>query len=397
MPGKTSISWTEATWNPVVGCSVTSPGCTNCYAMTQAVRIQRMTPGSHYLGTTRDSKAGAVWSGKLVLAPEHILLAPLRWRKPRTIFVNSMGDLFHEDVPDAWIDQVFAVMILAAQHTYQVLTKRSARMRAYFARDEDGFMAAEARVEHYAKRFARERGSPIPVGKTLLGTAPWPHVWLGVSAEDQRRADERVPDLLETPAAIRFVSAEPLLGPIDFHRIDCGYVEGVVLGETREEDRREMFRMERDALFDTGDDDRPPLDWIIVGGESGPDARPMHPAWARSIRDQCAAAGVAFHFKQWGEWLPGQNDPHLACRDMPPGRDRVAHWQDGGWGARDCKGPPERNYVMWTPEGEMRRGGSRSGVDPFPVAAWASRVGKVAAGRLLDGVEHNGIPRSEAA
>ena len=137
MADKTGIEWTDATWNPIVGCSVVSPGCTHCYAMSMAARIEKMTPGSHYAGLTDASKAGPVWNGRLALAPDHILTQPLRWQKPRRIFVNSMGDLFHEDVPDDWIDRVFAVMALAPQHTFQVLTKRAERMRNYLLRDPD--------------------------------------------------------------------------------------------------------------------------------------------------------------------------------------------------------------------------------------------------------------------
>jgi protein gp37 len=199
----------------------------------------------------------------LSLAPEHILTAPLRWKKPRTIFVNSMGDLFH--CPHEWIDQVFAVMALAPQHTFQVLTKRAERMRGYMNHPRRRFI-----VEKTA-RILHNQGGTLPQHAIAYFTscpAPLPHVWLGVSVEDQKRADERIPDLLHTPAAVRFISAEPLLGSID--------LQGAV----------------------------PALDWVIVGGESGPGARPMHPDWARSIRDQCGAAGVPFFFKQWGEHAP---------------------------------------------------------------------------------------------
>jgi hypothetical protein len=140
MADKSAIEWTDATWNPVVGCSIVSPGCTNCYAMKMAARIEKMASSpmaahvnvqTHYAGTTQRSKAGAVWTGKVARAPEHILTQPLKWKRPRKIFVNSMGDLFHESIPDEWIDRVFAVMALAPQHTFQVLTKRAERMRSY--------------------------------------------------------------------------------------------------------------------------------------------------------------------------------------------------------------------------------------------------------------------------
>lgn len=270
-----NIEWTEATWNPIVGCTITSPGCTNCYAMKMAGRIERMGTARHYDGTTLTSKAGSVWTGKLALAPEHVLLAPLRRRKPTTWFVNSMSDLFHEDALDAWIDRVFAVMALAPQHTFQILTKRAARMRAFLSRH---------RWHHWARigrAIDSHRWENLPA---IMGgdCAPLPNVWLGVSAEDQRRWDERTADLQATPAAIRFVSAEPLLGPI---------------------------------VGDFSD-----LDWIIVGGESGPGARHMEDAWAESIVQQCAAAGTAAFVKQMGGPVKARMRPipaHLMVRQFP--------------------------------------------------------------------------------
>lgn len=316
MADKSGIEWTDATWNPIVGCSIVSPGCTHCYAMAMAARIERMAVPraaagdgrqTHYAGTTQASKAGPVWTGKVALAPEHILLQPLKWAPPRRIFVNSMGDLFHEDVPDAWIDRVFAVMALAPQHKFQVLTKRSARMRAYCSALVGGerFISREAHL-------LRHPGTPTKAITQVHDhcTGPLPNVWLGVSTEDQRRADERVPDLLATPAAVRFVSAEPLLGPIDFRAIDLdgGYEQVLPLGAGW------MDRLEPGELEGAR------LDWIIVGGESGPGARPMHPDWARSIRDQCAAAGVAFFMKQMSgpvkARMPAIPDD-LIIREMP--------------------------------------------------------------------------------
>lgn len=214
MGDKTKIEWTDASWNPVVGCSIVSPGCTNCYAMGQAARIERCAAGAgqatHYAGLTQPSKAGPVWTGKLALAPDHILTAPLRWKKPRRVFVNSMSDLFHEDVPDEWIDRVFAVMALAPRHTFQVLTKRAKRMRIYLDQRTDN------RAEEIGVAMRAIAGTSDEPGLIEL---PLPSVWLGVSAEDQKRADERIPDLLATPAAVRFVSAEPLLGPIDLTQL----------------------------------------------------------------------------------------------------------------------------------------------------------------------------------
>lgn len=274
MTDKSPIEWTDATWNPIVGCSIVSPGCTNCYAMRQAARIEAMAAGArtetHYSGTTKRVNGKPIWTGKLALAPKSILHQPLRWKRPRRIFVNSMGDLFHEDVPNDWIDHVFAVMALSPQHTFQVLTKRSDRMRDYC--NGDWSLRIIDRLPGHIAGWLSD-------GRNIL-----PNVWLGVSAERQQEADERIPDLLATPAAVRFVSVEPLLRPLNIaeymHDSSCEAPDGDICTCC---EPREIY-----------------LDWVIVGGESGPDARPMHRDWARSIRDQCAAANVAFFFKQWG-------------------------------------------------------------------------------------------------
>jgi protein gp37 len=235
MAGKTGIEWTEDTWNPIVGCSVISPGCTNCYAMKMADRIQRMEAARNrptpYAGTTTQRKAGPVWNGTLRQAPEATLLQPLRWKRPRMIFVNSMSDLFHDSVPDEWIDQVFAVMALCPQHTFQVLTKRAARMRDYMKECEERVAlltldlacatgtSLDKPRQHPAFREEGAFGPTIMDAPRIVGFKIWPlpNVWLGVSVEDQTRANERVPLLLATPAAVRWISAEPLLGPLDLN------------------------------------------------------------------------------------------------------------------------------------------------------------------------------------
>ena len=279
MADKTGIEWTDASWNPVVGCSIVSPGCTNCYAMKQAYRIEKMAAGAgkdtHYAGTTQQSKAGAVWTGKVNLAPDRIITQPLRWERPRKIFVNSMSDLFHADVPDEWIDRIFAIMAMCPQHAFQILTKRADRMRDYMEKytiskseiygeeyRSRSQMVAETIIE-YTSNGAETLKWDAPHETADLEFWPLPNVWLGVSIEDQKRADERIQDLIDTPAAVRFLSIEPLIGPVHIKEIKQ-------------------------------------LDWIICGGESGPGSRPMHPDWARSIRDQCLAANVPFLFKQWG-------------------------------------------------------------------------------------------------
>jgi protein gp37 len=262
-----------------------------------------------------------------------------------------MGDLFHESIPDAWIDRVFAVMALAPQHTFQVLTKRSARMRAYVGnlpnRDD---LVAKAAVWIWGGKDT----DAVFGGVMRAVRQPLPNIWLGVSAEDQRRADERVPDLLATPAAVRFVSAEPLLGPIDF----SGHCDGWSF----------IHSLQGQRYHDNPDgpsscQSYPKLDWIIVGGESGSGARPMHPDWARSIRDQCAAAGVPFFFKQWGEWAP--STPEAAY-----GNPR------SGW--RCLAGHP---HVAKASE-----------LYPEAGAVFIEHMGKARAGRLLDGVTHDAFP-----
>ena len=350
MSDNSSIEWTDATWNPVTGCSVVSPGCTNCYAMGLAGTRLRNHPSR--AGLTIDTKAGPIWNGEVRLN-EQWLTQPLKWKRPRTIFVCAHGDLFHENVPDEWIDRVFAVMALAPQHTFQVLTKRAKRMREYMVSGRrDAWSIAADPVGDFAPLSPQEYANRAHVRvsvptkecfrwESVFSRFPLPNVWLGVSAEDQKRADERVPDLLATPAAVRFVSAEPLLGPINFEPLwgeRAFYVGDAVSGFI---------------------DHEPCIDWIIVGGESGPNARPMHPDWARSIRDQCDA-GAAFFYKQHGEW-----------KALAPG--------DGDW-------PTDTPTMI-----RLRPDGTK-GDDGWPM----QRVGKKFAGRLLDGRTHDEMPTRSA-
>lgn len=340
----TKIEWTEETWNPIVGCSIVSRGCTNCYAMRQAAR-RLDKPGSHYEGTTKVANGNAVWTGKVACAPEHIWLEPLRRKKPTMFFVNSMGDLFHEDVPDEWIDRVFAIMALTPQHTYQVLTKRSVRMREYI------YGNSRCRIgEIVFVNLLRwpDQDKPDDAERWRSAkTRPWPlpNVWLGVSTEDQAHADERIPDLLATPAAVRFISAEPLLGPIDLTRV--GNLASVSSAMPKAITREKRGRPDSGAgsicgaqidsvgspgssitFFQTPDHmggftaasprEWPRLDWVIVGGESGKGARPMHPDWVRSLRDQCDAANVPFFFKQMTKKTEIPDD--LLVREFPNAR-----------------------------------------------------------------------------
>lgn len=299
MAETSAIEWTDATWNPVRGCTKISPGCVNCYAETFAERF-RGVPGHPY-------EQGF----DLRLVPEK-LEEPLKWKTPKKIFVNSMSDLFHKDVPDEFVDKVFGVMGACEDagrgHVFQVLTKRSGRML--------GYMSKRCHRAWNARR---------------LGTEAFPprNVWLGVSVENRRHGLPRIEDLRQTPAAVRFLSVEPLLE-------DLG------------------------ALDLTG------IHWVIVGGESGRKARPMHPDWARSIRDQCQAAGVAFLFKQWGEY---------AVVGCPTDADEVV--QIGAQSDR------------W-----LNRQGGYFHTDWHTVGM--ERIGKKSAGRLLDGREWNEYPGAEA-
>lgn len=338
MADGTKIEWTDATWNPITGCAVVSPGCTNCYAMKLAGTRLKHIPSR--AGLTRDTKAGPVWTGEIRFNAEW-LDQPLRWKRPRMIFVCAHGDLFAPGVTDEMLDQVFAVMALAPQHTFQVLTKRPMRMRDYCSRtDENGRHPAMVQAALLALT-GRWNTPPLD-----LRAWPLANVWAGVSAEDQRRADERVAILLDTPAAVRWVSAEPLLGPIDFTMVSTG----AMLGE---------HDICIDALHGPPDmESGERLDWIVVGGESGHGARPMHPDWARTIRDQCAVAGVPFHFKQHGAWAPLLSD-------------------DGGSWPTD-----EDGFCRLSIDGARTE-------DGWPM----QRVGKTFAGRLLDGVQHDGYPQ----
>lgn len=278
------IEWTDVTWNPVRGCSRVSPGCDSCYAMRQAHRFSG--PGGPYQGLTTIRRGKVDWSGRVRLVPEMLEL-PLRWRKSRRIFVNSMSDLFHEALSDEEIAAVFGVMAAAPQHTFQVLTKRAKRMRETL--NSASFIA---RVELFVsgKQWADQEQMQWPL----------PQVWAGVSAEDQQRADDRIAHLLNTPAAIRFISAEPLLGPIDVSRWDPGRCDC------------ERCRMTSERCPAS----RHPIDWVIVGSESGTKARSMQLEWIASLRDQCADVGVPFFTKQIASRLDRKGgDPKY----WPPG------------------------------------------------------------------------------
>lgn len=272
------------TWNPITGCTQISPGCAHCYAKRMAKRL-----------AGRCGYPAAPHEFDVTLHPDR-LEEPLRWRKPRTCFVCSMSDLFHEDVPFEFIWQIYNVMHTAKQHVFQLLTKRPERALEFYQWLSD---------QHC---------------ETI--TANWfPNIWFGITAENQKQADKRIPVLLQIPAAVRFVSIEPMLGPIDFNRVPGAWAIQQKAGAN--------------------------INWVIVGGETGPGARPMHPDWVRSVRDQCIESGVSFFFKSWGDWR--HNIPQF-IRSLPP---------DHGF------------------------------TEEF------SRVGKKVAGRFLDGREWNEYPEVE--
>lgn len=304
---KTKIEWTDFSWNPITGCSPVSEGCEHCYARRMAQRLK-----GRY-GYPQDDPFRVTF---------HLdrLEQPLKWKKPRHIFVVSMGDLFHEDVDGTWIVNIFEDVIWPTRdtHIYLLLTKRPERMAAFF----DLFLGWKDWYQQYP-------------------------VWLGVTAENQQRADERIPILLQIPAAKHFVSIEPMLGPVSLRSPPA---------------RGRGFR-QWDQIHK--------LDWVIVGGESGPGARPMYPGWPRAARDHCQEAGVPFFFKQWGEWIP-----------------RTLYWPKStayikDWGTLDING-------AWFPKTTPWNG--REGEDSETREYVMYRVGKKHAGRLLDGREWNEVP-----
>jgi protein gp37 len=297
------IEWTESTWNPVTGCDKVSPGCKHCYAERMAERLQAMGQANYKDGF------------KLTLQP-NMLELPLRWKKPRKIFVNSMSDLFHEDVPFEYIAAVFGVMAATARHTYTVCTKRARRMREWFEWLESectkGRISSHGPIGVTASLAADVVGEEILIGLLARTSWPLPNVWLLVSTENQQTFDERVPELLQCSAAVRGVSAEPLLGPIDITQLHSVW------------DKHGEPSGPREGSF-----------WVIVGGESGPKARPCDVGWIRSIVEQCKEAGVACFVKQLG----------AQPLESPVGlRDRK-----GG----DPSEWPEDLRVRWWPEGEQ--------------------------------------------
>lgn len=401
MSTKSKIEWTHrngeagGTWNPLLGCDKVSDGCTHCYAILQCW-IKQHNPNpkikAAFEGLVEQRPDGSLnWTGKVRELPERLAI-PFKQKAPTTWFVNSLSDLFHEDVSDDFIAQVFGVMALTPHHTYQILTKRPDRMLKWFTgkrllentaeyvawwasklpglpeiiwdsrgSDIDRYwnipMSVERSDDDPDKRSGNEY-RPMTVKERTVHCAkrrawpgwPLPNVWIGVSAENQKTADERIPLLLKTPAVIRFLSCEPLLGPIQLGIGGDFYDYGVGKDESG----------------------GPKIHQVIAGGESGKDSRPMHPEWAMDLRDQCQEAGVAFFFKQWGDWQP-RGDEH------------------GCWSVKDSIPGKEQRHVFYTPHPNMHTPVTVLRSTPHPERGeyyhqWMmQRVGKHAAGRILDG------------
>lgn len=300
MSEHSKIEWTDATWNPVLGCSDVSSGCANCYAKNSVWRMSH-NPNAKIAAanaglTERLSNGRIGWTGRVNCIEERLRI-PLHWKQPRRIFVNSQSDLFHPEVPFEFVDQVFAIMSVTPQHTYQVLTKRPERMAEYLQGAKERVIEIGLKIDagwddNYLCWGWRESFWPLK------------NVWLGTSCEDQKTADERVPHLLACPGAVHFISAEPLLGPVcisdewlphAFNREPgCSHCETCV-GRLN----WQSVRPENHGPF---------IRWVIVGGESGIHARPIHPDWARWLRDQCQTSYVPFFFKQWGQENTWQKD-----------------------------------------------------------------------------------------
>lgn len=341
MADKTKIEWSDATWNPITGCSPVSPGCANCYAAQLAGT--RLKHHLSRVGLTKQVNGRPVWTGEVRFNEEWLTL-PLRYKKPRRIFVCAHSDIFHSNVPDEWLDRIFAVMCLASQHTFQVLTKRPERMREYVK----ALSAGERDSEIFNHKFKGCIGGVKAIMSGSVKSGPLRNVWLGVTAENQTQANKRIPLLLETPAAKRFVSIEPMLSRISLQHVMMPDGDGL---------DTELFN------HGTGTG----IDWIICGGESGPNARPMHPEWVRSLRDQCQEAKVPFFFKQWGEWIPFPQRPDEIDAARFPGE-----------------------YLLGE-DGSVTQLGNIK-IPWRPGLCEVMRVGKKAAGRLVDGKEYLEVP-----
>jgi protein gp37 len=311
------IEWTNETWNPIVGCSKLSPGCQNCYAEKMALRLVHMPHTDYYAFVLDNNKEDdpekfkylPKWNGQTHLNEEG-LYKPLSWKKPRMVFVISMGDLFHESTPFKEIDKVMAIIAISPKHTFQILTKRANRMHEYFSQGKETLIACWEDAIYEMGVVDKQSECPDVIACYVNNRAekewPFKNIWLGVTAENQEQADKRIPILNEIPAAVKFVSIEPMLSAVDLNK-----------------SLEHTLKCHAGGLKNC-------LSWVICGGESGHKARPMHPNWVRSLRDQCKTANVPFFFKQWGEWMPGDDlEPAIMAIEHPKFRIKAMHaWND---------------------------------------------------------------------
>lgn len=322
MSADSSIEWTDKTWNPVVGCTKVSPGCKNCYAKT----LHDQRHKAHAAGKKMPAQYAEPFE-VVQLMPDR-LTDPLSWRKPQKVFVNSVSDLFHDDVPDEFIERVFAVMFLAKRHTFQVLTKRPERMAAFLSHhNRPGLTQVIAHTID-----AKPGGDREDIADWYLAhlmERPLPNVWLGTSVENQAAADERIPHLLRTPAAVRFLSCEPLLGPVNVEEIlvPFGDTKAVICPLTGEWAPNEPSPVNGATL-----------DWIIVGGESGTGARPCNVDDIRSLVAQCRKAGTAVFVKQLGANVVDECEYCTPETTGWPAEGGPINWNTGAVSLRDKKG-----------------------------------------------------------
>ena len=311
MAETTTIGWTDATWNPITGCSMISAGCTHCYAQTLAGT--RMKNHWSRKGLTKETPLGPVWNGE-VRVNRKWLDQPLHWKKPRMVFVCAHADLFHEAVDDHWRDVIFAVMAATPHHTYQILTKRAGGARDYLNRCSQRPIESWAESMWEARDISLDQSTCRRIARAIVNAAwPLPNVWVGVSVEDQANAEHRIPLLLDTPAAVRWISAEPLLGPVDLTRL-----------KTEELTWQDALNGRAHAGPSVWSGQRK-LDWVVVGGESGRHARRMDLQWVRKVVGECHAAKVPVFVKQLG-LHPGE-----ICNPVDATDRERADWKRNGW------------------------------------------------------------------
>ena len=396
MSDNSNIEWTGSTLNAIAGCRKISPECDGCYAIADAWRMahnpnEKMK--AKFLPVVSNERGKPNWTGKVTFTEEP-LFAAIRNKKPTTYFVNSLSDLFYEEVKDEWIDKHFATFALCPQHTFQILTKRPERMREYVGNTPRNGETASGNVKDCLYRWSRHFPAFVApkdhYNKIANAQAtfqwPLPNVWLGTSVGTQKYADERIPALLQTPAAVRFLSMEPLLGPIDLNR-DIGGTRWIGGQRGCDGTHHGIGSQECPSESHHHHDDRcsKGIDWIITGGESGPKSRPMHPDWVRSIQDQCNAAGVPFFFKQWGAWWPiGQMPDGVSDSYYDPkhGKPKRPDYDD-----RPAPKPVQTTVLQLDGSQEFA----------FPSGSMTClKVGKKKAGRLLDGRTWDEMPEAKS-